>query len=101
MRGSKGMSERAMEKGDAHEPRGGGDAPRQRPYPADAGPERKAEVRAAQDSNPSEHNPLRGAVQELGRQHPIKHDDHGPHHGTDHHIRHMPLHGMKPGTAGR
>ena len=40
---------------------------------------------------------LGGAVEELHRQHPHKHNDHGPHHGTTTHIRHEPLHGMKPG----
>jgi hypothetical protein len=37
---------------------------------------------------------LKGAVDELLKQHPIAHHDHGPHHGTDHHIRHQPLHGL-------
>lgn len=32
-----------------------------------------------------------GAVAELHAQHPIPHHDHGPHHGTDHHIRHQPM----------
>ena len=36
------------------------------------------------------------AVAELHAQHPIPYHDHGPHHGTTHHIRHEPLHGMKP-----
>lgn len=35
-----------------------------------------------------------GAVAELQSQHPIAHHDHGPHHGTDHHIRHKPM-GLK------
>lgn len=32
-----------------------------------------------------------GAVAELQSQHPIPHHDHGPHHGTTHHIRHKPM----------
>lgn len=31
---------------------------------------------------------LGSAVSELNAQHPIPHYDHGPHHGTTHHIRH-------------
>lgn len=33
---------------------------------------------------------LSGAVGSLHRQHPIQYDDHGPHHGSDHHVRHAP-----------
>ena len=36
------------------------------------------------------------AVGELREQHPQHHADRGPHHGGHEHIRHMPLHGMKP-----
>ncbi len=43
---------------------------------------------------------LGGAVAELHSQHPIAHHDHGPHHGQQHHVRHEPLHGMKPGKRG-
>jgi hypothetical protein len=43
---------------------------------------------------------LRGAVEELYKQHPHKYDDHGPHHGTSDHIRHEPLHGMRPHGRG-
>ncbi len=32
-----------------------------------------------------------GASAELKAQHPIAHYDHGPHHGTAHHIRHKPM----------
>lgn len=38
---------------------------------------------------------LAGAVHELHSQHPIPYHDHGPHHGTQHHVRHEPLHGLK------
>lgn len=44
---------------------------------------------------------LSHAVKELHDQHPIHYSDHGPHHGTDHHVRHEPLHGMKSGGYGR
>lgn len=36
------------------------------------------------------------AVEELHRQHPHHHHDHGPHHGGTEHVRHEPLHGMRP-----
>jgi hypothetical protein len=36
------------------------------------------------------------AVDELHEQHPIKHHQHGPHHGKTHHIRHEPMHGLHP-----
>lgn len=63
---------------------------------SNVGPQKHAEMNEAFGSNPgTEHNPLRGATSELHRQHPIKHDDHGPHHHTDHHIRHEPMHGLK------
>lgn len=71
--------------------------------PAGVGNERKADVRAAQEGNPTDkgrgvmhHEGLKGATAELHAQHPIPYSDHGPHHGTDHHIRHIPLHGMSP-----
>lgn len=60
-----------------------------------AGPERKAEVKAAQLGQPTDKSPLSGAVRELKSQHPISYSDHGPHHGTSHHVRHEPLHGLK------
>lgn len=59
------------------------------------GNERKADVRAAQQGQPTDHNPLRGAVQHIASEHPHSYDDHGPHHGTTSHVRHEPLHGMK------
>lgn len=36
-------------------------------------------------------NPLRGAMDELHRQHPHHYSDHGPHHGTSEHRRHEGL----------
>jgi len=62
----------------------------------DAGGEVKADIRGAQMGNPTDKSPLHGAVKELHEQHPIAHHDHGPHHGTKHHIRHEPLHGLRP-----
>ncbi len=38
---------------------------------------------------------LAGAVAELHEQHPIKYDDLGPHHGKDHHVRHLPIAGLR------
>jgi hypothetical protein len=63
------------------------------------GDTRKGDVKGAQEGGSkaeAAHNPLKGATKELRRQHPHKHDDLGPHHETDSHIRHEPLHGMKP-----
>lgn len=75
---------------------------------SEVGNERKADVRGAQEGGsraegrsetprigPGETH-IKHAVRELHEQHPIHHSDHGPHHGTDHHIRHQPLHGMTP-----
>jgi hypothetical protein len=53
-------------------------------------------MKDADSNRVTEHNPLRGAVHELHEQHPEKHHDRGPHHGKEHHIRHEPLHGLKP-----
>lgn len=39
---------------------------------------------------------ISGAVGELNSQHPHQYHDHGPHHGTTDHVRHQPLHGLKP-----
>lgn len=63
---------------------------------SDVGGESKADMKGALDGNPTDGNPLRHAMSHLHEQHPIEHYDHGPHHGTTHHIRHMPLHGLKP-----
>jgi len=57
------------------------------------GNETKANVRGAQE--PSNH--LGGAVAELKRQHPIAHDDLGPHHNRSDHIRHRPH--VRPGRG--
>lgn len=78
-----------MNRAEMAEPKSGHKRPA---HAAGVGNERKANVKAAQNGNPEDGNPLRGAVQELGKQHPIRHDDHGPHHHTDHHMRHKPMH---------
>lgn len=69
-----------------------------------AGPEKKHNLKGAQLGQPTDNMPigpghtgLSGATRELKAQHPIAYSDHGPHHGTTHHVRHQPLHGMKPG----
>ena len=69
---------------------------------SDVGNERKAEVRGVQEGGSAAEahgltGSLKHAVGELHSQHPHRHDDHGPHHGGTEHIRHMPLHGMRPG----
>lgn len=59
---------------------------------SDVGNEKKADMKGALDSNPGvDKNPLRRGVSELKSQHPIAHDDRGPHHHTDHHLRHKPM----------
>lgn len=78
-----------------HRPPAGGQA-------KPVGNETKAETKRTQEGGSAAEaagNPLHGAVQELGRQHPHGYDDHGPHHGTTDHVRHEPLHGMKPGKT--
>lgn len=58
------------------------------------GNETKADMKGALDGNPTDKNPLSGAVKELHEQHPHHYSDHGPHHGTKTHIRHEPMHGL-------
>lgn len=71
-----------------------------RPHPAggkkhEAGAERKPDMKGALGGSPEDGSVLHGAVKHLHSEHPIAHDDHGPHHGGSHHIRHEPLHGMR------
>lgn len=57
------------------------------------GNERKADVAGVQKGGSAAeaaNNPLRGAVQHLHSEHPIRYDDHGPHHGGMDHERHRP-----------
>lgn len=86
--GAEGVINRAAEQ----EPRSG----HRPPAKGGVGNETKADMKGALEGSPTDHNPLRGAVQHLHEEHPIPYHDHGPHHGTDHHLRHEPLHGMKP-----
>lgn len=71
---------------------------------SDVGNETKANVKGAQmggtaaeargdavHSNEGMKGHLGHAVAELHKQHPHKHNDHGPHHGTTTHIRHEPV----------
>lgn len=89
--------EARMNRAEAAEPKGGHKGPAARGgMHHDAGPEKKVNMEGGLHGQPTEHSPLRHAVHELHEQHPIAHHDHGPHHGTTHHIRHQPLHGMKP-----
>jgi len=98
-----GGREASMNKAENREPKGGGhDAPRRGAAAArgnehdHVGNERSPDMKGALMGNPTDHNPLHGAVKELHAQHPHHHDDLGPHHGKEHHVRHTPLHGMKP-----
>ena len=64
---------------------------------SDVGNETKADMKGALLGQPTDGNPLCAAKHELHSQHPHHYSDHGPHHGTKSHVRHEPLHGMKPG----
>lgn len=57
----------------------------------------RADMKGAQMGQPTDKNPLRGAMKELASQHPHSYDQLGPHHGGSEHVRHIPLHGMKSG----
>lgn len=69
--------------------------PAKAPQPHAAGPETSPDMKGALEGNPTDNSPLHGAIKELHTQHPHDYSDHGPHHGTSDHVRHMPLHGMK------
>lgn len=88
--------EAKINRAEAAEPRAGHRAPAGKAHGSEVGNETHADMRGAMDGQPTDRNPLHGATKELKEQHPIEYHDHGPHHGTDHHVRHMPLHGMKP-----
>ena len=72
---------------------------------SDVGNETKADVRGVQEGGSAAEargsvlhtGGLKGATEELHRQHPHHHHDLGPHHGGKEHERHEPLHGMRPG----
>ena len=85
-----------MNKAAGEEPKSGHRPPAASKGGSEVGNETKADMKGAQMGQPTDGNPLRGATKELHDQHPIGYADRGPHHGTDHHLRHMPLHGMKP-----
>jgi hypothetical protein len=59
-----------------------------RTHEPSVGNETKADMKGAMEGSPTDANPLRGAIQELGAQHPHAYHDHGPHHGTSEHRRH-------------
>lgn len=88
--------EAKMNKAAAMEPKSGHRMPAAAKGGSEVGGEKKADVRGAQMGNPTDKNPLRAATRELEKQHPIKYNDMGPHHGMDHHMRHEPLAGLKP-----
>ena len=63
---------------------------------AGVGDERHADMEGALRGDPTDKNPLHGAIRELHSQHPHGYNDLGPHHGTTEHMRHEPLHGLRP-----
>ncbi len=75
--------EAKMNKAEAHEPKSGHQKPAadHKGKSNDVGREGSANMAGS----------FSGAVAELHSQHPIPHHDHGPHHGTTHHIRHKPM----------
>ena len=90
--------EAKMNKAEAHQPHSGHARPAP---PAGVGNEKKADMKGALQGQPTDgshvgHTHLGHAVAELHEQHPIAYHEHGPHHGTDHHIRHEPMHGLRP-----
>lgn len=92
--------EAKMNKAEAREPKGGHDRPAASRGGSEVGGEKKANMRGALEGSPTDgghvgHTGLSHAVHELKEQHPLEYHDHGPHHGTDHHIRHEPMHGLK------
>lgn len=91
-------AEAKMNKAEAAEPKSGHHRPAGPARGSDVGNETKADMKGGLEGQPTDgmRGGLSHAVRELHEQHPIAHYDHGPHHGTDHHIRHEPLHGMKP-----
>lgn len=99
-------TEAKMNKAEAAEPKSGHRAPAGARGGNGVGNERTADTKGALMGQPTDgmkhgghagDSSMAGAVRELKEQHPIEYHDHGPHHGHDHHIRHEPLHGMRPG----
>lgn len=74
--------EAKMNKAEAAEPKSGHDRP------AGAGKAPSSDVGEMGRANMA--GAFSDAVAELKSQHPHEHYDHGPHHGTTHHIRHKP-----------
>lgn len=81
-------SEREINDAAAREPRSG----HRPPARGGVGNERKPDMRGALEGEPTDgmRGGLEHAVKELHEQHPMEYHDHGPHHGTDHHMRHEP-----------
>src|SRR5258708_23801501 len=91
--------EAKMNKGAELQEKTGHHAPAKAASPEKSGT--KADMRGAQEGEPTDHGhvgstSLSHAVGELHKQHPHKYHEHGPHHGTTDHVRHEPLHGLKP-----
>ena len=95
--------EKMMNKAESSVHKAGGDK-REKPAASrgrsEVGNETRPDMHGALEGRPTDKNPLHGAMRELHKQHPHKHDDLGPHHGEKHHIRHEPLHGLKPARRG-
>ena len=68
-----------MNRAAEHQPKSGHKRPAAASGGSEVGNETKADMKGAQGGDASDG--LRGAVNELKRQHPIRYDDLGPHHG--------------------
>ena len=86
--------EAKMNRAEAREPKSGHDKPGGKSKGDPVGNEKRADMRGALEGEPTDHNPLRGAVKELHVQHPHSYDDHGPHHGGSEHMRHESMRDM-------
>ena len=84
--------EAMLNKAAGEQPKSGHAKPAGKASGSNVGRTDKADMAGAFKGN----DPLAGAIAELHAQHPIDYDDLGPHHGGNTHIRHEPLHGLKP-----
>ena len=86
--GKEGMGGKRAEINSAAKPNmDHGGAPRGKARTAGVGNERRADTYGAIEGSPTDGNPLSRARDELYAQHPEKHDDLGPHHGSTAHLR--------------
>lgn len=83
--------ESKMNRAEAEEPKAGHKAPAAARGGSEVGNESKANMKGALGGSPEDGMSMKGASRELHSQHPHQYHEHGPHHGTKDHIRHMPV----------